>query len=149
MASVLKWLREVWRGQMLPSPTHNINIFALSINLLHVGFGDTISIDIDHVPSKTIPGWGARASFAVSPGGVCFWEHRGVKTVQHRTDLMIVLVGWFGMALQEMVNLNVLRRQPDAMGCYGNDRCHVPPKKRRGNGPTNLWLCDVLVFGES
>eukprot|EP00435_Cladocopium_sp_Y103_P044633 s453_g12.t1 len=25
------------------------------------------------------------------------------------TDLMIVLVGWFGMALQEMVNLNVLR----------------------------------------
>ena len=24
---------------MLPSPTHNINIFALSINLLHVGFG--------------------------------------------------------------------------------------------------------------
>ena len=27
-----------------------------------------------------------------------------------RIDLVIVVVGWFGMALTEMVNLNVLRR---------------------------------------
>ena len=34
----------------------------------------------------------------------------------------------------------------DAMGMTD---AMSPKKKRRGNGPTNLWLCDVLVFGES
>lgn len=108
---------------MLPSPTHNINIFALSINLLHVGSGwDCFGAFRRHVTLYQL----ILITFHLKQSQVRALGRNGaaIGAAQDRSDDRSRGMVWHGPPRDG--ELECLEETTRCQGMlYGNDRCHV------------------------